>query len=292
MESIELQRKFHFERCFIADPLKIGNMYLVQIGRTHCTENYVIGEHPHRNWFEITYILDGEGEIVTNGISSPVKAGEMYLSFPGDIHSILTDKMDPLKFNFLSFYPEDRALLKTLEEIMILSSDPKKRIFTDKNIENLIDNSLSEVILNDRYSADMLNFALNQIVRYMIRAFAADSRDAKLKAGSSQELCYQMMNYVSTHIYVMDSLDTLAGYFGYSYSYLSGVFHKTTGETLMSYYTLRRLESAAMLIKENNLSVGEIAELLKYSSIYSFSRAFKNHFGKSPTEYKKQMSTQ
>ncbi len=287
MENKNIHRKFHFEKCYVTDPLLLGNIQLIQIGRTHCTENLIVGEHPHLNWFEITQILGGEGDITTNGISTHVKAGDMYLSFPGDIHAIYTDKLNPLKFNYLSFWPQDKELLDALEKIMILRSDPTRRLFSDKNIESLTDNSISEAILNDRYSADMLSLALNQIIRYLIRDFTAADPATRFKVGSVQELCYQVMNYIGTHIYVINNLDVLAGYFGYSYGYLSNIFHKTTGETLISYYTLRRLEAAAMLLKDRSMSISEIAELLKYSSIYSFSRAFKTHFGVSPTEYKK-----
>ena len=87
----------------------------------------------------------------------------------------------------------------------------------------------------------------------------------------------------------MDNLNVLSKYFGYSYGYLSELFSKTTGEKLIDYYTTRRLEAATLLLKEDQLNIIEIAELLKYSSIYSFSRAFKNRFGISPNLYKKQL---
>lgn len=285
--NVNLQRKFHIEKHYVSDPLKLNNIFLLQIGRTHCTNETIIDAHIHRNWFELTLILEGRGYVVTNGVSVPIKAGEIYLSFPGDIHAIYTDKEKPLKYNFLSIWPDDEKLLDRFEEIMLYYSDPTKRVFADKDIEYLIGNSISEIFFDDEYSKDMLVFALNQIMRYVIRNFGGNKKNKKLNVGSSQELCYQMMNYISTHIYVMNGLSTLSDYFGYSYSYLSDVFHKTTGETLMQYYTLRRLDVSAMLIKENRLSIGEISELLKYSSIYTFSRAFKNHFGVSPTEYKK-----
>jgi len=291
MEKSENSRKFHYEKWYVTNPLKINNMLLVQIGRTHCAENYFIEEHPHLNWFEITYIFDGEGAVITNGVSTPVKSGDLYLSFPGDTHAIRSDKHNPLKFNFLSLWTEDEEILEELEKIMLVNMDSDKRTFSDKNIENLVDSSISEVILNDKFSQEMLSFSLNQIIRYIIRDFSLDGKNAKLNFTTSEELCYQMMNYINTHIYVMNGLDTLAKYFGYSYGYLSEIFRKTTGEKLIDYYTMRRLESAALLLKENELNSVQIAELLGYSSIYSFSRAFKNYFGISPRDYKNQLKT-
>lgn len=290
--EINLVRKFHIEKYYVENPLQLGNIQLFQIGRTHCKNDSFIETHIHRNWFELTQIFDGKGYIYTNGVCVPIKEGEIYVSFPGDIHAIDTDKNDPLKYNFLSFWPNDEKLLSKLDEIMFYNSDPTKRIFTNRDIEYLIGNSISETLFNDDYSDDILICTLNQITRYLIRDFENKYDKPKLNVDSSQELCYQIMNYISTHIYAIDNLRSLSEYFGYSYSYISDVFRKTTGETLMQYYTLRRLDVSAMLIKENRLSIGEISELLKYSSIYTFSRAFKNKFGKSPTDYRKSIETE
>lgn len=288
-EKATLPRKFHIEKYYVLEPLKLGNVYLLQIGRTHCTRDTVIDRHIHRNWFELTQILDGRGFVVTNGVSVPIKAGEIYLSFPGDIHEINTDKQAPLKFNFLSIWPDDKGLMTRFEEIMRYYSDPTKRVFTDKDIEYLIGNGISEIFLNDEHSDYMLESTFNQIMRYVIRDFEGRKKSGiSLNIGSSQELCYQMMNYIGNHIYSLNNLSELSDLFGYSYSYLSDVFHKTTGETLMQYYTQRRLEVSAMLIKEGRMSVGDISELLNYSSIYTFSRAFKQYFGKSPTEHRRE----
>lgn len=288
MESIDQKRKFHFEKNYLTNPLEIGNMIFFQIGCTHCLKNYRIKDHPHLNWLEITYIMGGTGKITTNGVATKVSRGDIYISFPGDVHAITSDNENPLKFNFLSFWPQETALQKELEQIMILNSNPTQRVFSDETIEKLLENSISEVILNDKFSEDILLCCLNQIIRYIIRAFSLSDKSKKLKISSAEELCYRMTNYISTHIYTMESLENLAEYFGYSYGYLSGIFHKTTGDTLINFYTSRRAESAKALIDENHLSFSEIAELLKFSSVYSFSRAFKNHFCIPPSEYKKQ----
>ena len=95
-----------------------------------------------------------------------------------------------------------------------------------------------------------------------------------------------MMNYVDTHIYSIVSLGELAEVFSYNYSYLSDLFHKVTKDSLKNYYQKRRLEVAKRLIQENHLSISQIAELLHYSSIYTFSRAFKEKYGKAPIYFK------
>jgi len=282
----EQNRRFHVEKNYMAVPLDLGELRLVQIGRTHCSRDYTVNPHIHGNWFELTHVIDGRGEIITNGISVPVKTGDIYLSFPGDIHAIRTDREAPLKFHFLSLWPQDPAVLAHLETIMLMRNDPAKRCFWDENVEYLISSCIAELFTDDAYSKEILCSALYQILHYVIRALAGAQKPQRLAVNLAQELCYQLMNYINTHIYVLDSLEDLSRVAGYSYSYLSDLFRKTTGDTLTSYYTKRRMDVAAMLLKEDGLTIGEVGERLRYSSIYAFSRAFRNHFGVSPSQYR------
>ena len=48
-----------------------------------------------------------------------------------------------------------------------------------------------------------------------------------------------------------------------------------------------KMEHAKLLLKYSSLSVSDVAEAVGYSSIYYFSKYFKNHYNVSPTEYKK-----
>ena len=96
------------------------------------------------------------------------------------------------------------------------------------------------------------------------------------------------MNYIDTHIFSISSLEDVAETMNYNYSYLSALFRKTTGSTLLSYYHQKRLDVARQLIAEGTMKMTEIAETLNYSSLYSFSRAFKENFGISPKQYAKE----
>ena len=88
----------------------------------------------------------------------------------------------------------------------------------------------------------------------------------------------------------MKNLEELTEVMKYNYSYLSTLFKKTTGNTLLSYYYAKRLDVARMLILENSLKISEIAEQLGYSSLYAFSRAFKDMYGLSPKQYLRENS--
>ena len=92
------------------------------------------------------------------------------------------------------------------------------------------------------------------------------------------------MNYIDTHIYSLCNLCELTEKFKYNYSYLSSLFKKTTNKTLAEYFRNRKLETAKALVIEKNKKIGEIAEMLNYSSTFAFSKAFKEKYGVSPSK--------
>ena len=170
---------------------------------------------------------------------------------------------------------------------------PDRRIVRDDVIASLVSGAIAELDRDDRYTGEMLEASFTQILVRLIRSFSSgDTEHARSSVTEAEALCYRLMNYIDTHIYTMTSLEELAEATNYNYSYLSSLFHKTTSGMLTDYYRRRRLETARLLIDEGGLSITEIAALLRYSSIYTFSRAFKEFFGASPTQYKRSIVNQ
>ena len=247
--------------------------------------------HSHLNWFELTIVTDGAGVVQTNGVEVPVSRGDIYLSFPGDFHGIRSDVKSPLKYDFFAFNTVSRELSEELENLTHTATPAVRRIFRDERVRSLVADALAEIDGDGLYADRILAAAFDQILLYVLRGFHAMSPARhSVSVGKQEELCYRMMHYIDTHIYTMQGLSDLADAMQYNYSYLSDLFCKVTSDTLLHYYRTRRLEAAKLLLSEGKLSVGEIADLLHYASIYTFSRAFKEAFGASPAQYRKRAS--
>jgi AraC-like DNA-binding protein len=98
-------------------------------------------------------------------------------------------------------------------------------------------------------------------------------------------MCYQIMSYIDTHLVTLQRLSDLEEVFHYSYGYLSKLFKRTCGRSLIDYYSERRLEAARAMLLSEHLSVTTVAERMNYASVYSFSRVFKEKYGISPKKY-------
>ena len=72
----------------------------------------------------------------------------------------------------------------------------------------------------------------------------------------------------------------------YTPTYLSKLFRKTTGITYREYSTIIKNRYAAVMLRDTEMPIFEIADKLGYSDAAAFSHAFTNACGYSPTEYR------
>lgn len=280
--------KYHLENTYSKAPLKFGSTSLWQIGMLYCKPDTVIASHQHPNLYELTVVTGGRGWVYANGVPAKVRTGDIYLSLPYEYHEIASDSADPLKFDFFAFMTEDAQLLESLEEI---SKDTcgDARVFRDGEIAPLITEALGELEDQDVYSEKMLNGLLSRILIRVVRAFGEKQRVKRRgNATDAESLCYQVMNYIDTHMFTMSGLPEVTDYMNYNYSYISDLFKRTTGQTLMDYYRIKRLDTARRMLEGGETNITRIAEALNYSSVFTFSRAFKAMYGMSPKQYKKE----
>ena len=281
---------YHIDNVFFANPLDYEVIYLLQIGRLYCKNTTVVDTHIHTDLFELTVVTDGAGTVTTNGVLSKVKSGDIYLSMPCDIHKIESDGENPLKYDFFAFKIKDNIFKEKLDRINEDYHSPDMRIFHDERIRRLIANAIVELASPNMYSGELLNSVFRQILIYLIRDFQkSPKKNYTDNVTGAEILCYKLMNYIDTHIYTMKNLSELCEATDYSYGYLSALFKKTTSETLYDYYNKKRADAARLLLNENKLTVTEISETLGYSTLYSFSKAFKKQFGLSPKLYRKRL---
>lgn len=285
--------KYAIEKNYMLEPRRFGANLLYQVGKIHSAPSNVISLHAHLNWYELTVITGGSGEVITNGEALGVSRGDIYFSLPSEFHEIRSSEEDPLNFSFFAFGTEDSLVGAELDRIGENCMLSGCRVFSDERVDMLVGNLISEMTDGDEYSERQINAIIEQIICYTLRAFCnIKDRQAGRNVGKAEEFCYRIMNYIDTHIYTMSSLFDVAEAMHYNYSYISDLFKRTVGETLSSYYRRRRLDAARILLGEGKLSVTQISELLNFSSIYTFSRSYKDYFGISPNVMRKSLKNE
>lgn len=98
----------------------------------------------------------------------------------------------------------------------------------------------------------------------------------------------RVINYINDNLNENLNLQTLADVANFSQFHFHRIFKSIIGESLYSFIKRLRLEKAAnYLLQNNNYSITEIAYKCGFSSSANFAYAFKESFGISASEYKK-----
>ena len=91
------------------------------------------------------------------------------------------------------------------------------------------------------------------------------------------ELCKR---FVAAHIEEKISVPEIARNVGLSVGYLSGVFKRVTGQTIVEYVNASKLSLAEELVVSKGLSVKEASEACGFSDASYLSRLYKKYYGK------------
>ena len=129
--------------------------------------------------------------------------------------------------------------------------------------------------------------ALSGMMKHLLALLSREASTASHKSGSAPErLCAQITDYLNTAALGAINNSAIAKEFGYHPYYLNALFKKTTGATLHTHITKRRLEIARELLLSSEKSIAEIGRMCGFSGASYFSESFKSHMGITPSEYR------
>ena len=105
-------------------------------------------------------------------------------------------------------------------------------------------------------------------------------------AGNSQQYVKKVISYIQLNYTDPIKIESIAYACGLNRSDLTRIFKESTGYSLQEYLTIYRMKVAGKLLIETRLPVQSIASKVGYGDAFTFTKAFKRHTGKSPSEYR------
>jgi len=108
------------------------------------------------------------------------------------------------------------------------------------------------------------------------------------KQKPSWKLLPEIECYVRTHLSGEITIKNAASRFAYSPNHFGVLFKEQVGMSFNDFVVRERMERARHLLASPHLKVYEIAEEVGYNSLTYFSRTFKEQFGTTPGDYRKQ----
>ncbi len=128
-----------------------------------------------------------------------------------------------------------------------------------------------------------------QIASYIAAVYGEEEARRKISGDvESDAIIRKMAKYIEDHTEEQIRLEDIAETVNLSPSYAAIYFRKKTGTTIREYILKEKMEEARRRLVEKDASVSDIAYRLGYHDYRSFSRAFKNLTGMTPSEFQEE----
>ena len=146
--------------------------------------------------------------------------------------------------------------------------------------------ALAETVRWDRrqVAPGHVDLAVNALERALIWAHAARADGGGWAA--MDERVRRAAGWLAEDLRRPFSLARLAAHSGLSVSRLAHLFKAQTGVSPQQFAERRRLERACQLLRHTGLTVAEISEETGFVDAFYFSKRFRRHLGRSPSEFR------
>ncbi len=135
-------------------------------------------------------------------------------------------------------------------------------------------------ILQDAQSGVMLEKLLLQFYGLYCNAENTEER-------YNNQIINQAIKYIKEHISQSFSLKDISSYLAVNSAYLSRLFKKNTGKTIVTYINDEKMKMARELIESGALTLKEVAVATGFQNYNHFYLLFKETYGLSPSEIRK-----
>ena len=235
----------------------------------------------------IIYTYSDGGSVVFADKLFPIKRGTLCYIGANKFHYTMPD--NPNTYVRSKIFCSNETFEKTLE--LVKSSfnnkfgpDNEVCAIVDEDkieeIENLFD-TLNENLTDDKYSSAHYVSAFIKLLIYI-------DKYSQKSAPLPKTFFSSAITYINTNLSEKITVEEIAEFCHMSKYYFCRRFKQIIGYTVMEYILNTRLANAKVLILSSNISISEISERCGFSSFSYFSRAFRESFGITPNEFRKQ----
>ena len=245
--------------------------------------------HTH-DFYEFYLLTGGRQYTIVEGVQFTTSAGEFIIVPPNVEHGhrqigTVQDSGILVRF-YLSKLPGVQQGAGTADRVIAALCIPRHHAFPGEDIADIF-SGVPEGADQDQLNLRMVDFVLRLAKK--LRADPELNARRVLFRRSSEDndaLVRRVIMTIVTSYMTNLNLDALADFHGISKRNLTRQFSRVTGFTVMRFVVLERMRQALRLLREQNLSVREIAFRVGFRNEFYFSNTFSRLFGAPPTAYR------
>ena len=254
-------------------------------------------KHTH-NYIEMIYMCQGSTTHILNGNEIVLEQGDLLFLNQNAVQEILPAGEDDIAVNFIvlpefldtafSMMGDEENQLRDFLVGALCGRDGETswmyfHVADILPIQNLIENMVWTIFYDssNKRSCTQITMGLLflQLLNYM----------DKMETGGSKydsEITAAVLSYINGH-YKNGTLSELSEQMGYDVYWLSREIRRRTGRTYKELLQEKRMQQAVYLLANSEIPVTDIIESIGYDNTSYFYRKFREKYGMSPKEYRK-----
>ena len=251
------------------------------------------GKFHFHDFYELSFVYDGEGVYTLNGSSFAVGKGFLFLTTPSDYHSLSVPEGGFLRYynvifreNLLSGEVAD-ALYRQGRSLCFLAEGEPYENFLAAFCQMKEDYSKEAVDPIPPLTAVLVKNEIESVCVRLIKSLGTLPKCEELAADSEDAVIRRALLYIREHYRMKLTLACVAEAVGLSPGYFSSYFHRVMKIGFSEYLLRFRLIMAASYMASSKLPLKTVAAMNGFSSFTYFSSAFSEYFGVCPREYRK-----
>ncbi len=239
----------------------------VSIGESKFKKNAFFNSYSKKTYF-FHYVYDGKGTFVCDEKEYKMEQGRLFITLNNQKVKHISDGEAPLHIIWVEFIGEYAQRLKQISYPLV---DYQENTFFE----------LRKVFELKGFQEEFVSGKLLEAFSFLFQG------EKTLLNYHSKVKNYIDINYMDTNL----NIQNIASIIGLNKRYMTRIFKKTQGVTIIDYIIEKRMNKACELLKKGN-PVGIVASKVGYSDPYHFSKMFKTVHGISPKDYKNQFCDQ
>lgn len=235
------------------------------LGWENCVPGHRFGPHI-RGYHLLHYVRAGKGVLSNETGTFPVRAGQVFRIEPGQTTVYEADAADPWQYIWVGFTGTLAESFSRLPWVFPCAG-----------------NFFSAMLQAEELTQTREEFLAGQV--FSLLAHLLEPAEV-----TATDYVRRVKDFIRSNYMCEVRVEQLAEMVGLDRRYLSRIFKQKSGLTIQDFLIETRLQHATEHLLHGR-SVSETASLCGYADVFHFSRMFKQRYGVSPRDTKKDLAT-
>ena len=222
--------------------------------------------------YKMHYVCSGHGLLHTTGKVMPLKEGDIFFTFPASPFRL--ESKENFTYMYISFIGSRGNMI--MEKLKV---SQKNFVFHNaQRIQKIWKEGLAvHPNLSDLMSEALLLYTF---------AYLGENQLPSKTDKKSNDVVKRIKKCIDDNFTCTDfSIDHISRELSYNKKYISHIFKKEMGVSIIEYINTIRIQTACTMMEQNFTSVSDIANKCGYADPQYFSRIFKQKMSVSPLAY-------